>query len=82
MTQALKHLRGVGIAQTDEDVRDEDNERITHRPSLEKKPVSVLDVQKEFLQIIVRCKHRATSQSCARAQCKRTFVTRRLLVLL
>jgi hypothetical protein len=32
MTQALKYLRDVGLAQTDEETRDEENERVTHRP--------------------------------------------------
>ena len=31
-TQALKYLREVGMAQNDEDVVAEENERVTHRP--------------------------------------------------
>jgi predicted phage terminase large subunit-like protein len=32
MTQALKYLRDVSLAQTDEEARDKENERVTHRP--------------------------------------------------
>jgi hypothetical protein len=32
MTQALKCLRDVGLAQTDEEARDGENARVTHRP--------------------------------------------------
>jgi hypothetical protein len=32
MTQALKYPRDVGLAQTDEEVVAEENDRVTHRP--------------------------------------------------
>jgi predicted phage terminase large subunit-like protein len=32
MTQAISYVRGVGGAQTDEETRAEENERVTHRP--------------------------------------------------
>jgi predicted phage terminase large subunit-like protein len=32
MTQAISHLRSVGLAQTDEEAQAEENERVTHRP--------------------------------------------------
>jgi predicted phage terminase large subunit-like protein len=32
MTMALRYLRDVGMAQNDEEVRDEENDRVTHRP--------------------------------------------------
>jgi predicted phage terminase large subunit-like protein len=35
MTQAFKHLRETGLAQTDDEVRYADNERATHRSKLE-----------------------------------------------
>ena len=31
VTQALSYLRSVDLAQTDEEARDEENERVTHR---------------------------------------------------
>lgn len=31
-TQAIKHLRGVGLAQSDEEVHAEETERVTHKP--------------------------------------------------
>jgi hypothetical protein len=32
MTQVLRYLRDCGLAQNDDEVRAEDNERVMHRP--------------------------------------------------
>jgi hypothetical protein len=36
MTQAISHLRSVGLALTDDEAQAEENERVTHRPRARK----------------------------------------------